>query len=43
VVLSQVRAATRGLAAAEEALEVEKQRTAETVYPQREAIAASFG
>lgn len=43
VVLSQVRAGTRGLAAAAEALATEQQHLAETVYPQREAIAACFG
>jgi len=43
VVLSQVRVGTRGLAAAAEALATEEQHVAETVYPQREAIAACFG
>lgn len=43
VVLSQVRGATRALAATEEALATEDQRVAETVYPLREAIAAAFG
>ena len=43
VVLSQVRAATRALAAAGEVLEAQEQHVAETAYPQREAIAACFG
>ena len=43
VVLSQVRTGTRGLAAAGEALEAEQQYVADTVYLQREAIAACFG
>ena len=43
VVLSQVRVGTRGLAAAAQALATEQQHLAETLYPQREAIAACFG
>lgn len=43
VVLCQVRASTRSLAAAEEVLAAEEQRAAATVFPQREAIATAFG